>query len=145
MPKCSDPGCAEFRFDIDAALREGWDTIDDEPYCPLHHSGASWRARKAELEEELRAQLRVLRAKRMAKRELSDGDYRAWDAFQSDLADYHKEHGRPAHPALRTLDHRQWLQTYRATGPIDVEEAVRHTEAAEAAHKSDRERLARGL
>jgi hypothetical protein len=132
MPQCSDPGCPAFRFDPDAALREGWHEVDGEPYCPLHGGIASRKARQAHQAEELRARL----AKPAAKKELPDGDYRAWNEFQSDLADYHKKHGRPAHPALRTLDHRQWLRTYRATGRIDVEEAVRYTEAAEAAHRS---------
>ncbi len=141
MPTCSDPGCLEFRFDIDAALREGWGLIDDEPYCPLHHSGASWRARKAQQAEERRAAIE----KQKAAQALSPGMYREWDLFQSALADYHKEHGRPAPQALRALDHRQWLQIHTTAGPIDVEAAVAHIEAAEAAHKAHRERLARGI
>jgi hypothetical protein len=141
MPECSDPGCQAFRFDLDAALREGWHEVDEAPYCPLHGGIASRRARQAAQIEAWSAGLR----KQTAKKELAKGDYQAWDKFQSDLADYHKRHGRLAHPAVRTLDHRQWLQIHRATGPIDVEEAVRHTEAAEEARNSERERLARGL
>lgn len=128
MPQCSDPGCAEFRFDIDAALAEGWGLIDAEPYCPLHHSGASWRARKAEQREESETRAR----KSAAKKALSPGDYRAWDKFQSDLADYHKSHGRPAPQALRALDHRRWRALHAEMEPLDVEKLAANLEAADA-------------
>jgi hypothetical protein len=135
MPECSDPGCQEFRFDPDAALREGWHEVDEAPYCPLHGGIASRRARKAAQGEELRAAIE----KRKAATALSPGMYREWDLFQSALADYHKKHGRLAPQALRMLDHRSWLRLHTETGPFDVEKLAASLEAAEAAHARERE------
>jgi hypothetical protein len=116
-------GCAAFRFDVDAALREGWDQVEGRLYCDLH---APVEARKALAARELE----ILRARTAAKhrlkakKALNADDYRAWDEFQSDLADYHRASGKPAPAVLRTLDPLVFKAQYRQNGRIDIHEVA---------------------
>jgi hypothetical protein len=139
MSQCSDPGCAEFRFDADAALREGWGLLDDEPYCPLHHCGATWRARKKQQQAEMELRAAARRAVD-ASNVLNAREYAAWDEFQSDLANYHREHGRLAPPSLRMMPPRQWLEIHAHDGRIDVDLASQQIEEDETARRAARDR-----
>lgn len=121
--QCMTGGCAAFRFDVDAALREGWDQVEGRLYCDLH---APVEARKALAARELE----ILRARTAAKhrlkakKALNADDYRAWDEFQSDLADYHRASGKPAPAVLRTLDPLVFKAQYHQNGRIDVDEVA---------------------
>ena len=125
--KCSDPGCVAFRFDVDAALREGWLRVEERLYCDLHGPYAAFvHVRKLRQEED--------RAKKFddaAKKTLNRRDYRAWDEFQSDLADFHKRTGRLAHERIRELQPREFMQIHSTGGRIDIESAEEHIHAAE--------------
>jgi hypothetical protein len=115
--KCSDPGCVAFRFDVDAALREGWLRVEERLYCDLHGPYAAFvYVRKLRQEED--------RAKKFdteAKKTLNRRDYRAWDEFQSDLADFHKKTGRLAHERIRTMQPREFMKIHGERGRIDIE------------------------
>lgn len=122
--KCADPGCAAFKFDTDAALREGWDVVEDLLFCPLHRHEAARRALIAVEEKRVRTHLEGLRAQRNAKHAktwLTADEYRKWDEFQSDLVNFHRNNGKLAPAVLRTLDPLRWRDQYKKTGRIDVE------------------------
>lgn len=146
MSKCADDGCVEFRFDDEAALREGWDVVDDAPFCPLHRAEAASRAlREAEVKR-LKGLIEARKARTNAldaKAGLSASGYAAWDQFQADLADYHREHGKLAPAALRLMEPRKWLVFYARQGRIDVALAAEAMEGAENRANSTRDWLLR--
>lgn len=122
--QCSEPGCVAFRFDQAAALGEGWDMVEGALFCPDHKGFAARQALAVAEMTRQRARIDELRAKRnaeKAKRWLKPSDYRAWDEFQSDLANFHKKTGKLAPAALRTLDPVKFTEQYRKTGRIDIE------------------------
>ena len=134
MSKCADDGCVEFKFDDAAALREGWDLIEDKLFCPLHRTEAARRALQEAEMQRLTALMEAKKAARnayAAKAELSASGYAAWDQFQSDLADYHRDHGKLAPKALRLMEPRKFLAFYAKRGRIDVALAAEAIEAAE--------------
>jgi hypothetical protein len=134
--ECAEEGCVEFRFDDDAALREGWDMIEDQPFCPLHKAPAAHTALLKAEDDRLRervAELRVRKNAEAAKKHLSRADYKEWDKFQASLADYHKKHGKLAPKSLRTMDPRHFLVNFRVSGPIDVELVAEALDKAEKA------------
>jgi hypothetical protein len=146
MSKCADDGCLEFRFDDDAALREGWDLIEDRLFCPLHRPGAARQALQAAELTRFRAWKEKRQAERNAKGAragLSASGYAAWDQFQSDLADYHREHGKLAPAALRLMEPRKWLAFYARQGRIDVALAAESLEGAEQRANDTRDWLLR--
>lgn len=142
--ECEDEGCLEFRFDTDAALREGWDSVEGRLYCPLHRQEAARRAlAAAEVRrmQETIGRLRRERHEREAKAGLSPAEYRAWDEFQSDLVNFHKTHGKLAPAVLRTMDPRRWLAHYGETGRIDIDQVADELFAKEEAARKTRDWL----
>lgn len=144
--KCPMEFCSYGAATEDTAMAVGWGRINDQLYCPLHYGPV---ARSAKLLEDLRRlqlrveELRRARNNRIAKEELTRADYRAWDQFQSDLADYHKKTGKLAPKQLRNLDPQTWWEYYRKRGRIDVEIEVANLEASERKANETREWLAR--
>jgi septal ring factor EnvC (AmiA/AmiB activator) len=136
---CSGPGCAAFRFDTDAALREGWMRVAGDTYCDLHAPYAAYAYVRAVRQEEQRAK----KSDAEAKKTLNRRDYRAWDEFQSDLADFHKEHGRLAHERIRTMQPRDFLKIHAERGRINVQEAEDQLQEAENKAQATREWLMR--
>lgn len=144
--QCSDDGCLEFRYDADAALREGWDVVEGKPYCPLHRQEAARRELKAAEIERMRERIEKIRAERHdaeALTELAQLDYARWDEFQRDLADYHKAHGELAPTVLRLMNCRDWLKNYRKLGRIDVELASESLREADSRASATRNWLMR--
>ena len=136
MPEwCHDESCqVETGLTLEQACAQGWDLIEDFTYCPLHRQEAARRALRAHEDARLRELAVKMRAERNAHRAatcLTRTEYRAWDEFQSDLANFHREHGKPAPAALRTLDPRRWRDQYAKTGRIDVELAADSLSEAE--------------
>jgi hypothetical protein len=132
--KCADPGCLEYRFDVSAALREGWDEVEGGLFCPLHRAAAARRALKtAELAQfKARADaFRVQRHELEAKTCLTTPDYARWNEFQQELTRFHKRHGKLAPAALRLLDPRKWLAHTAKNGEINVEKEAEGLYAAE--------------
>lgn len=122
--KCADPGCVAFKFDTDAALREGWDVVEEQLYCPLHRETAARQAFIAAEDRRVRLRIEELRSRRNkehAKTWLTADEYRKWDEFQSDLVNFHQNNGKLAPAVLRTLDAKKWRDQYKKTGRIDVE------------------------
>ena len=122
--QCMTGGCAAFRFDVDAALREGWDQVEGRLYCDLH---APVEARKALAARELEIPEGLVppqNTELKAKKALNADDYRAWDEFQSDLADYHRASGKPAPAVLRTLDPLLFKAQYAKNGRLDIHEVA---------------------
>jgi hypothetical protein len=76
---------------------------------------------------------------------LCAGDYLAWDEFQRDLANFHRDHGRPAHRELRIMSPQTFIKRHRATGKIDIKLASESLEAAEASLQERRIERFRGV
>lgn len=122
--KCAEGGCVHTCASPEEAMALGWDLIEGELYCSLHRQVASRRALQAIELRHLRdraIEFRRARNHLHARQGLSEKEYRKWDEFQSDLANFHKKHGKLAPEVLRTLDHVRWLKIYQAKGKIDVE------------------------
>lgn len=141
---CSDPGCSAFRFDTDAALREGWGRVDGETYCSLHAGYAAFiYARSVQFLEMKAAKERRAAENRNleAKKTLNRRNYAAWDQFQSDLADFHKKEGRLAHKRIRELQPRDFLKIHAAGGRIDIGAEEEKLDAAEKKAQATRQWL----
>lgn len=111
----------------------GWIQVGDKLYCPDHGPLAALQERRAAEKQAQRAH----HNQKVAKKMLSPAEYRAWDEFQADLANFHREHGRLAHKELRTMNPGKWVQTYRQLGRIDIALSTQGLEEA------DQERLQR--
>lgn len=121
---CSEEGCTAFKFDTDAALREGWDLIEGELFCDLHRPQAARRALAAAEMKRIRERIEELRAERsqsVAKRTLTTAEYAKWAEFQQDLKDFQRAHGKLAPVQLRVLEPVKWRDQYAKAGRIDVE------------------------
>jgi len=142
---CSDGGCGVTVPTETVAKAAGWDQVEGEWFCALHRTAAARRALAAAETARLRAKITELRVERneiRAQRTLDAAMYRAWDEFQADLVNFHREHGELAPVALRTLDPRQFAKIYAETGKIDIEEAVKAAEEAEKKAEETRRWLA---
>ena len=131
---CDATGCADFRFDLDAALREGWTEVEEALYCPLHGSVYAYVAKKAAQRAGIDAQISARRRykdNQVALKYLSAADYRAWDEFQSDMANFHRKHRKLAPKVLRTMRPMEWKQEYAQKGRIDIEATAEYFEHAE--------------
>lgn len=131
---CSDSGCSAFRFDTDAALREGWGRVAGETYCSLHAGYAAFIYTRSVRFLELKAveERRALENRNLeAKKTLTRKNYRAWDEFQQDLADFHKKEGRLAHKRIRLLQPREFMKIHGERGRIDIAAEEEKLQAAE--------------
>ncbi len=129
---CGDGNCIASMPTLDSAVAVGWSTIKDQPYCPLHAYGVMREAKK----EAVRAEIDRRQAHRndeVAKKGLSAAEYRAWDEFQSDMADYHKRTGKLAPSVLRTMRPLNWLAEYKDKGRIDIEATAANFEEVKVA------------
>jgi hypothetical protein len=139
VDKCGDDGCLEYLEHGDDGRYFGWHRVQDRWYCSLHGPIAERRLRKDAEIAEMRARIESLARERHraeAKATMPAADYAAWDRFQSDLADYHKAHGRLAPQALRMMSPGAWGRINAASGPIDVEKAAAELEAVEITKKA---------
>jgi hypothetical protein len=116
MAQCEAEGCVEFRFDVDAAVGVGWEVVNGKLYCPCHAGPEGFQARREAKREDLIRRTNKI----IAKNNLSAGDYRAWDEFQADLANFHRDHGRPAHRELRIMPPSAFIARRRSLGRIDI-------------------------
>lgn len=134
--KCAEEGCVEESPDV---LTEWmWDMIGDKGYCPLH---GPMRVRKLKREQyrNVTAELMTRRANKIwAKAHLDADWYRAWEEFQSDLVNFHRESGKPAHRTLRMMSPQEFREYYRRYGRMNVKSANEHTEAAERAFREEK-------
>lgn len=131
---CSDGGCGFTVPTEMVAEAGGWDRVEGEWFCALHRQEAARRALAVAETERMRAKITEFRRARnevRAKNTLGPAVYRAWDEFQSDMVNFHRETGKPAPAALRVLDPAKFAKIYAAKGRIDVEEAVKLAEEAE--------------
>jgi hypothetical protein len=76
MGECAEDGCPEFRFDQDAALREGWQQVGDQVFCPCHGPIRAMQARRKARFAEFRRKIEANRA------ELGKEDARGLEAFE---------------------------------------------------------------
>jgi hypothetical protein len=132
MVKCTDSNCIAEQATIDEAVGLGWSMIGYFPWCPLHAYGALREAKK----EAVRQQLEVRAHRRnqeVAKKHFTAAEYRAWDEFQSDLADFHKKHQKLAPKVLRLMSPMVWLGEYKEKGRIDVEASAANFEEVKVA------------
>ena len=135
---CADDGCAASEVFRESALALGWLEAGGKLYCPGHGAIQEHRTRM-EAESE---RLAVRANKIWAKEYLSAGDYLAWDEFQSDLVNFHRETGRLAHRELRILSPHAFIRRHRVTGRIDIRLSDESMQAAEKAYETHRiERL----
>lgn len=135
--KCSTGGCVATSLHDVSALATGWYVVEGQLYCALHGPYVALRsAREAGI-----GRKRAFRNTEVAKKWLSPAELRAWDQFQSDLADYHKKHGKLAHKELRTMTPRVFAWEFSQKGRINVELS---TESLESQERQARDTL-RGL
>jgi hypothetical protein len=131
--KCGADGCYQVLAPGAVTEAFGWEIIDGGPWCPLHRAEKARTMLKFEEWKRLREQVAKLRAKRnahAAKNVLGPHMYRKWDEFQSDLVNFHRNNGKLAPAALRTLDPKKFAGIYAVHGRIDVEaESVKLFEA----------------
>jgi hypothetical protein len=140
VSQCEQPHCTEFRFDEDAAVRAGWSWVDGKWMCPFHGPMAALNHRR----DLARTAQRVAQDASAAKRLFNAADYRAWDEFQSDLANFHRDHGKLAPKELRDMRPGEWVQQYRQLGRIDIEKSAEGLEKVAKAREAARQRLAGG-
>jgi hypothetical protein len=122
--KCGAEGCYQALVPGTSLEAFDWEVIDGSPWCALHRAEKTRSMLKFEEWQRLMAQVAELRAKRNAehaKRWLTAADYRKWDEFQSDLVNFHRNNGKLAPRALRTLDPVKFIAIYEAHGRIDIE------------------------
>lgn len=121
---CSDEGCLD-TLALGLGIGDtGWDLVEGEAYCPLHRQEAARRALAAAETRRMQERINALRRERnekLAKTGLSAAEYRAWDEFQGDLVNFHRDHGKLAPVQLRTLDPVRWRAIHTEKGRIDVE------------------------
>lgn len=127
---CSDGGCPLNMPTADSAVSVGWRVVEDKLFCPLHWYGAQRVAEKG-AERERITTARARRNDEVAQKHLSAVNYRAWDQFQSDMADYHKETGKLAPKVLREMTPMAWAQEYGQKGRLDVKATAEYFERAE--------------
>lgn len=138
MPEfCHDESCqTEIDETLEVACSLGWDLVEEFTYCPLHRQEAARRAFATAEMERIRAR-QAQENRKNAKVTLNAEEYRQWDNFQSDLANFHKKYGKLAPAMLRTMDAKTFIQNVKASGPIDIEEvADRMFEAEKEADKT---------
>lgn len=140
MVACEQAHCTEFMFDEDAAVRVGWAIVEGQWFCAFCAPMATLNSRRA---AQVGAQRQMSNAS-AARRLLNAEEYRAWDEFQSDLANFHRDHGKLAPAELRAMRPGEWVQGYRAVGRIDVEKSAENFEKLHKEQEATRERIARG-
>lgn len=144
--KCSMEYCSAGAKDEAIAAGVGWEQVENKFYCPLH---APTAVRTARLLGEIRRlrlraeELQRSRANQIAKKYLTAADYRAWDQFQGDLADYHRNTGNLAPQQLRSLSPQDWHGYYRKNGRIDVQATADELIEAERKANATREWILR--
>ena len=146
MPElCPESDCMT---ELDAPFEHlglyGWELIpesDGDTYCPLHAPVARLRARRTAAQDIQRA----YHNERVAKKMLSAAEYRAWDEFQADLANYHRETGKLAHRELRMMNPGTWVQSYRQLGRLDIEKSCEGLVAQEKLQQERRIAYLRGI
>jgi hypothetical protein len=122
--KCGADGCYQALAPGTELEAFAWDFIEMQAWCPLHRAEKARSMLMAAEEKRLREQVAKLRVKRNAveaKNVLGPYMYRKWDEFQSDLVNFHRNNGKLAPAALRTLDPKKFTAIYAAHGRIDVE------------------------
>lgn len=136
--ECSADGCTAT---LTLGLGTGdtsWTVIEGGAWCPLHRVEKERAVGKFEEWVAAREQIEEFRRKRnafRAKKHLSRRDYRKWDEFQSDLVNFHRNHGKLAPRVLRTLDPLKFTAIVKERGKIDVEEVS--NQLLEAESKAD--------
>lgn len=138
MPEwCHDQSCqVEYAGSLEEACSVGWGLVSEFTFCPLHMGPAGFVARREAKKEVMRAQIEAQQAhrnKEVALKHFSAAEYRAWDQFQSDLADYHKKTGKLAPAVLRTMRPMNWLGEYKEKGRIDIAKTAEYFEQAKVA------------
>ena len=126
--RCADQLCSYGALNEEHALWTGWAVVEGELYCPLHHAQARMKASRAAQKEHVQRR----HHDSAAKKGFTSAEYAGWDKFQSDLADYHKKHGKLAPKPLRMMNPFQWLYLTKKRGPIDVEAEVQRMDQAKA-------------
>ncbi len=133
---CADLSCVTKALNEEHALHQGWLVLDGQLWCPVHGTYRAFVARREERKEKIRQQIdrqRMHRNEIVAKKQFSAAEYRAWDEFQSDLADYHKKTGKLAPEVLRTMTPVAWHNEYAQKGRIDVEATAANFEETKVA------------
>jgi hypothetical protein len=125
MPEwCHDQSCqVEFPGSLEQACSQGWHLIAEFTYCPLHYYGPYREAKKERVRADLTAQRRH-HEEQVARKMFSAAEYRAWDQFQSDLADFHRDTGKLAPKVLREMMPGTWIQEFKQKGRIDVQKTA---------------------
>ena len=127
MAKCDEEGCVEESPDV---LTEWmWDMVGEKAYCPMHGPAQVRKVRKEAQMEAINRRANEIEA----KRSFDTGWYRAWDEFQSDIANFHRANGRPAHKDIRTMTPHDFRKRYAREGRIDIANATWAIETAERA------------
>jgi hypothetical protein len=124
---CADPACVATAFNEEHALYQGWDVVEGALFCPSHRQQAARKALAVAETDRLRrvvSDRRRHRNEEVARRNFSAAEYRAWDEFQSDMADFHKKTGKLAPEVLRTMTPMAWRIEYREKGRIDMEKTA---------------------
>jgi len=132
MVKCTDSNCIAEQATIDEAVGLGWSMVGYFPWCPLHAYSALREAKKEAVRQQIEARQRH-HNDRVARNRFTAADYRAWDEFQSDLANFHKKTGKLAPKVLRLMTPVVWLSEYQQKGRIDVEASAANFEEVKVA------------
>ncbi len=146
--KCYEAYCSYGTTTAEAALGAGWQEVDGQLYCPLHGPNRAFVARREAKKEAIRVQIdrqRMHRNEIVARKQFSAAEYRAWDEFQSDLADYHKKSGKLAPEVLRTMTPAAWLSEFKQKGRIDVEATAANFEETKIARGKRTISILKGL
>jgi hypothetical protein len=117
---CGDSTCGVSAPNLEAAAAAGWREVGEAIYCAVHYYGPYREAKKEKIRAQIEARQRH-HDKEVAKKMFSAAEYRAWDQFQSDMADYHKKTGKLAPSVLRTMRPTEWLGEFKEKGRIDIE------------------------
>jgi hypothetical protein len=121
--KCADPFCIAATPYPDLAQAAGWGEAAGKLYCGLHWYTAYREAKKEKVRADLTAQRRH-HEDQVARKMFSAAEYRAWDQFQSDLADYHRDTGKLAPKVLREMNPSMWVTEFKQKGRIDVQKTA---------------------
>jgi hypothetical protein len=120
---CSDPYCGAVEQFPEFPDALGWDDVEGRRFCPLHWYTAYREAKKERVRNDLTAQRRH-HEEQVARKMFSAAEYRAWDQFQSDLADYHRDTGKLAPKVLREMNPSMWVTEFKQKGRIDVQKTA---------------------